>query len=151
MNAVKIGASIEELKTLHVPGCMAGIRHDLEVLHRGDKALRLFLEVFLVAERQARLGLLNRLDRKLGWCLALGMEVSRQRGCHLLSVRGVRIQNQMSGHRRGGARSKKCLDKLSPRRHRHPPMSVILRNPHTPTSSIEARRIPGQNASDTVG
>ena len=57
MDAVEFVLLVEELEPLHVPGDVAGIGHDLQVLHRGDQALLLLLEIPRVGERQRRLGL----------------------------------------------------------------------------------------------
>ena len=59
MNAVELLLLLQELKPLHVPGDMAGVRHDLEVLHRSDEPLLLLLEISLVGKRQRRLRLLR--------------------------------------------------------------------------------------------
>ena len=79
MDAVELVLLIEELEALHVPGDMAGIRHDLEVRHGCDQAPLLLLEVPLVGERQGRLGLLQQLDRESRRRLALGVEMPGER------------------------------------------------------------------------
>ena len=59
MNAVEFVLLLQKLEPLHVPGDMAGVRHDLEVFHGSNKPLLLLLEISLVGERQRRLGLLR--------------------------------------------------------------------------------------------
>ena len=65
MDAVEFVLLIQELEPLHVPGDMAGIGHDLQVLHRSDEALLLLLEVPLVGKWQGRLGFVQNLQREL--------------------------------------------------------------------------------------
>ena len=108
MNAVEFVLRIQKLKPLHVPGDMAGVRHDLEILHRSNEALLLLLEISLVGERQRRLCLLEHVQREFRWCFALGMKMSLQ-GVDLLSARGALIQDQMTGQGEGGCRSRNGL------------------------------------------
>ena len=80
VNAVEVFLFFQELKPLHVPGDVAGVGLDLEILHRSDEALLLLLEISLVGERQRGLGLLEHLEREFRGCFALGMEMSFQGG-----------------------------------------------------------------------
>ncbi len=50
--------SVEEIETLLIPGYMAGVGHDFHLLHLGDEALLLLIEVAFVRERQRGFGLL---------------------------------------------------------------------------------------------
>jgi hypothetical protein len=59
MNAVEVLLLLQELEPLHVPGDMAGIRHDLECLHGSDEALLLLLESFLSANGNLAFACLN--------------------------------------------------------------------------------------------
>ena len=72
MNAVELVLLIEELKPLHVPGDMAGIRHDLQVRHRGDQAPLLLVEVPRVGERQAVAACLSASSVNFDGALPLG-------------------------------------------------------------------------------
>ena len=79
VNAVEVVLLLQELEPLHVPGDVAGVGLDLHLLHRGDEAPLLLLEVPLVSERQRALGLGEYLLGELRRGLALGVEVSLQR------------------------------------------------------------------------
>ena len=102
MDAVELVLCIEKLEPLHVPRHMAGIGHDLEVLHRRDEALLLLLEVSLVGERQRGLGLLEHVQRELRRRLTFGMEMSLQR-IDLLRARRRRLEEEAVGQGEGGA------------------------------------------------
>ena len=52
MDAGKLLTVEEELVAFHVPGDIAGIRHDLPGVRRSNEALLLFLKVPGVGERQ---------------------------------------------------------------------------------------------------
>jgi len=54
---------------------MTGIRHDLEVFHRGDEAFVLFREVPLVGKREGVHGLLENRFSKLRGRFAFGMKM----------------------------------------------------------------------------
>ena len=43
MDAVEFILLVQKLKSLHVPGDMAGFRHDFEVFHGGDQPLLILL------------------------------------------------------------------------------------------------------------
>lgn len=51
VDAVEVPVLVEELEPLHVPGDVAGVGHDLELLHLSDEALVLFCEISGVGER----------------------------------------------------------------------------------------------------
>ena len=64
VDAVEFILLVDELVLLHIPGDMAGIRHDLEILHRGDQALLIFVEIPGIGERQGCPCLLEYFDRE---------------------------------------------------------------------------------------
>src|SRR5215472_3271938 len=97
MNGVKFLFLIQELKALHVPGNMAGVRHDLEIFHGSKKPLFLLVEVSRVGERQVSPGLLEHFNCESRLRLAHGMEMPLQ-GVDLLSMRRAGIQVQMAGY-----------------------------------------------------
>ena len=80
MDTGKILALHEPVVALHVPGHVAGIRHDLLVRRRRDEALLLLRKVPLVGEGQRGPRLLQDLLRVLGRGLALWVEVLCLRG-----------------------------------------------------------------------
>ena len=65
MDAVEFDVFVQKLKPLHVPSDMAGIRHDLEILHGSDEPLLLLLEIPLIGEWQSSLGLPKCVQREL--------------------------------------------------------------------------------------
>ena len=81
---------------------MAGIGHDLEVLHRRDEALLLLLEIARVGERQRRLGLLEHVEREFRRRFTFGMKMSLQR-IDLLRARRRRLEQEAVGQGEGGA------------------------------------------------
>ena len=50
MHAVEFVVLVQKLKPLHVPGNMAGVRHDLEIFHGSNEPALLLLNVSLVGE-----------------------------------------------------------------------------------------------------
>ena len=117
MNAVEFFLLFQKLKPLHVPGDMAGVRHDLEILHRSNEALLLLLEISLVGKRQRGLGLLEHIEREPRRRFALGMEMSFQGGRCLSACRAL-IQDQMTRDGEGGSHRRKRLHELSSGGHR---------------------------------
>ena len=117
MNAVELLLLVQELKPLHVPSDMAGVRHDLEIFHGSNEALLLLLEISLVSKRQCGLGLLEHLESESRGRFALGMEMSFQRGW-FLGACGPFIQNQVTRYGESGSRSRKGLYELSSGSHR---------------------------------
>ena len=113
MNAVEFLLFFQELKPLHVPGDVAGVRHDLEIFHGSNESFLLLLEISLVGKRQRRLCLLEHIQREFRGRFALGMEMSLQRGW-FLSACGALIQDQMTGY----GESRKGLHELSSGCHR---------------------------------
>ena len=65
VDAVEFFLLVQKLEPLHVPGNMTGIRLDLQLLHRGNQPLLLFLEIPGVAEWQGRLCFLQCVQREL--------------------------------------------------------------------------------------
>jgi hypothetical protein len=114
VDAVEVLLLLQELKPLHVPGHVAGVRLDLEVLHRGDEAFFLLLEVLPVGERQPGLGLLEYLPREFRGRFPLGMEVPFRRGCPL-SACGTFTEEHVTRH---GERREGLHELASGRHHR---------------------------------
>ena len=79
VNAVEVVLLLQKLEPLHVPSNVASVGLDLHLLHRGDEAPLLLLEVALVSERQRALRLGEYLLGELRRGLALWMEMSLQR------------------------------------------------------------------------
>ena len=80
VNAVEILRLVEELELLHVPGDVAGLVLDFEVLHLCDETLLLLVEIPGVTEWEGGLGLAEDLLGELRGRLALGVEVTVRRG-----------------------------------------------------------------------
>ena len=108
MDGIELLLLIDELELLHVPDDIALVGLDLQIFHRGDEALLLFLEISPVAERQGRFGLAEHLLGELRGGLTLGVEVPLGGAAPAAEGR-IGLQQQMSGHGKGG----KGLNKLS--------------------------------------
>ncbi len=121
MDAVEVVLLVQELKPLHVPGDMAGIRHDFEVFHGGDEPLLLLLEIPRVRERQAFARLLQDLQREFRGRFALGMKMPLQGNRRLrlrLRTRWTVVQDHTSSHRKSCSYRWNRLDELSSGCHR---------------------------------
>ncbi len=121
MDAVEIILLVQKLKPLHVPGDMAGIRHDLEVFHGGDKPLLILLEIPRVREWQAFARLLEDLQREFRRRFALGMEMPLQWRRRLrLRLRVCRtiVQDHLPSDRKGRSDCGKRLHEFAACRHR---------------------------------
>jgi hypothetical protein len=77
VNAVEFILFVQELKTLHVPGDVSGVRHDLEIVHRSNESSLLLLEIPLVGERQAAACLFSTSSVYLDGALPLGWRCPR--------------------------------------------------------------------------
>ena len=115
MDAVEVLALQHPLPTIHVPGHVAGVRHDLHVGRRCDEALLLLLEVLLVGEGQGGARLFEHRHRVLRGQLAFGVVVpdrlAHGRGFGRSGC-GIRGSLARSGCRRGfgplGATEHEC-------------------------------------------
>ena len=113
MDAVEVPVLVEELETLHVPGDVAGVGHDLEVRHRGDEAALQLIEVALIGERECPLRLLQHLQREPRRSLSLGVEVSLERRRGILRASGAFPEQSTTADRKGGPNGWNGLHELS--------------------------------------
>ena len=76
MHTVDLFRLIQEQVTLHIPGDISGIRHDLQIYTSGDKTTFPFLEILPIRERQSFSGLIEYFQCEFGRRFALRMEVA---------------------------------------------------------------------------
>ena len=65
MDAVEFVLAVQKLEPIHVPGDMACVSHDLEILHGSDEAFCMLLKISLIAERQRGLSLIENFQSEL--------------------------------------------------------------------------------------